>query len=75
MHRGVEAFDQGLQATAGADGGQLAGIADHDHLGARRPGCLQEGEQRSVVGHGRLVEHGDVTGRQPQAVVGDAPVE
>jgi hypothetical protein len=53
----------------------LTGVTDGNHLGSRFPGRLQKGDQGGVVGHGRLVEHGHVTGRQLQGVVLDAVVE
>ena len=42
--------DHGLEAAAGADGGQLAGIAHCNHLGAGDLGRLQERDQGGVVG-------------------------
>jgi hypothetical protein len=75
VHGRSVAGDQGLEATAGADGSELAVIADHHDLGAPCYRTLQQAEQQLVVGHGRLVAHHDAAVIERELAVLQAPGE
>ncbi len=56
-----------VHGAAGADGGELAVVADEQQLGAGGLGAGVDGGQRGGVGHRGLVDHDEVAGAQGPA--------
>ena len=54
--------EQRLKPASCSDGAELAVVADHHCLGTGPLDCVQEAEQRTVVGHPSLVEYKDRPG-------------
>jgi hypothetical protein len=54
---GAEPEPQGAEAAAGGDGGELAVVADQDHLGAGPLGVSEQRREFAGGDHGGLVHH------------------
>ena len=61
------------EGAAGPDGGQLAGVADEDELGAGVVDVVEEAAQVRVGGHAGFVEHHEGLAVEGEALVVELP--